>query len=394
MRVRLFELRLLAVALTALWAAAGFVVLLAYRPGGPWDLAVGLSAMLPLLVSVAAVVWPPLVTGGRGSAGVFWIGLVAGLLLVPSLAGVVGEVLAQHTTPLLPSFEVMYPWALALFATGLFSGLGMSRQLIAETGVGPKRLGATVAFAAASSLVIGSVFAGVSLADDLSLRDRPAAQSRFGPTDPALPLPRCEGPLKDAPGAVLEMHVAGDVDGRSIGTVDLTGVRSGSDVSWTAWVYSRDLFVEYGAVRSEGKAWTLRPGQGWTELPLAATNDDLVDETILAHALSPGNRATAEDRGFEYVEGARSRRCRVAVDGGTFAASFPQAAWLTGKAGLSTWRGEIDYWIFGDGAVGQVQGSVNGSSEAIIPNTLLATLNVTLIATDRGSSHRILPPRG
>jgi len=55
-RVRQFELRLLAVALTVLWAAGGGIVLIAYRPGGPVDLLVGVAASLPLLISVAAIV--------------------------------------------------------------------------------------------------------------------------------------------------------------------------------------------------------------------------------------------------------------------------------------------------------------------------------------------------
>ncbi|MGZ6273598.1 MAG: hypothetical protein ACXWM8_04845, partial [Candidatus Limnocylindrales bacterium] len=110
MRVRQFELRLLAVALTILWAAGGGVVLIAYRPGGPFDLLVGIAASLPLLVSVAAIVWPPLVRSDGGSAGVFWLGLVAGLLLLPSIAAVIGQVVEGGTQALVPSLEVVYPW--------------------------------------------------------------------------------------------------------------------------------------------------------------------------------------------------------------------------------------------------------------------------------------------
>lgn len=392
MRVRLFELRLLAVALSVLWAAAGGVVLIAYRPGGPWDLPVGISALLPLLVSVAAIVWPPLVTSNRGTAGVFWVGLIAGLLLIPSVAEVTAQVLAHRTTPLLPSAEVVYPWALALFATGLFSGLGISRQLIAEAGIGRRRLIVSIAFAFATSLAIGAVFTGVSLADNAALRDMPAAHSRFGPTDPALSPPRCDEPLRTAASATLEMHFGGDVDGRSIGTIDLQGARSGSDVSWTAWVYSRDLLVQYGAVRIGAAAWTLQPGQSWQPASASAMDGMLADATVMAQALTAGNRATAEDRGLEYVEGARARRCRVAVDGDTFAASFPQSVWLTGSASMKTWRGQIDYWVFGDGGVGQVQGSINGDAQGILAHGLQATVRVTLTATDRGQAVRIAPP--
>ena len=44
MRVRAFELRLIAVALVVCWSVAAGLVLLAYRPGGPLDLIVGLTA--------------------------------------------------------------------------------------------------------------------------------------------------------------------------------------------------------------------------------------------------------------------------------------------------------------------------------------------------------------
>lgn len=139
MRVRQFELRLLAVALTVLWAAGGGIVLIAYRPGGPLDLMVGVAASLPLVVSVAPIVWPPLVRSDRGSAGVFWLGLSAALLLLPSIAGVAGQVIAGGTQPLMPSLEVIYPWALALVATSLFAGLGISRQVINEIGLGRRQ---------------------------------------------------------------------------------------------------------------------------------------------------------------------------------------------------------------------------------------------------------------
>ena len=119
----------------------------------------------------------------------------------------------------------------------------------------------------------------------------------------------------------------------------------------------------------------------------------MVDATAAAQALSPGNRATAEDFGLEYVEGARARHCRVAIDGATFEASFPQVAWLVGDASLATWRGEIDYWVFGDGEVGMITGSVNGDAQDILPHGLLATVQIKLTATDRGQPVTISPPK-
>ncbi len=41
-----FELRLIAIALVVAWSVAAGLVLLAYRPGGPFDLVVGLTAMI------------------------------------------------------------------------------------------------------------------------------------------------------------------------------------------------------------------------------------------------------------------------------------------------------------------------------------------------------------
>jgi len=392
-RVRLFELRLLALALTVLWAAGGGIVLIAYRPGGPLDMLVGVTASLPLLVSVAPIVWPPLVRSDRGSAGVFWLGLVAGLLLIPSIASVAVQAEGHQSVALLPSAEVVYPWAIALLATSLFAGLGISRQLIAETGIGKRRLAASLAFALVTTTVIGGIFAGVSMADDAALRDNPAVHSRFGPTDASLTPPICGDPLKETPTAQLDLAVQGNVDSRSIGSVDLTGSRSGRDVSWTARVVRSDLFGQYGAVRTAGSAWWLEPGSGWKSVTPSSLDGELIDDTVRTQALSAGNRATAEDRGLEYVEGARARRCRVAIDGKTFAASFPQVKWLVGDASLETWRGQLDFWVFGDGEVGMVTGSLNGNAQAILTHGLMASVEIRLTATDRGDPVSITPPR-
>jgi hypothetical protein len=382
-RVRLFELRLLAVALTVLWAAGGGIVLVGYRPGGPVDLLVGIVASTPLLVSVAAIVWPPLVTSNRGSAGVFWLGILAGLLLIPSLGSITAQVIVGGTEPLLPSVEVIYPWALALLVTSFFAGLGISRQVISETGLGPKRVLTSAAIALAATATIGVLFASVSLVDDAAVRNRPQAYSPFGPTSASLTPTSCDAVIAEATTARLALEVWGDVDTRSVGTVTLTGSRRGRDIAWTAQV-SNGTVATYSVTRIGLDAWSRNPGGAWTTVGPKSLDGDLLDSNVLATALAPGNRVTAEDRGFEYVDGARARRCRVAVDGTTFEAAFPQVTWLTGTANLSTWRGEIDYWIFSDGEVGQLQGSVNGNAQEILPHGIQATIQVKLTATDRG----------
>jgi hypothetical protein len=127
-RVRAIELRILALVLVVLWAAAFVLVLVAYRPGGPVDLGVGLAAAGPILVAVAAVTWPPVAHGDRAFAATAWLGLAAVLLLVPSLAGIVGQLAGGGPQTLVPSAEAAYPWLLALIATGLFAGLGIARR--------------------------------------------------------------------------------------------------------------------------------------------------------------------------------------------------------------------------------------------------------------------------
>jgi hypothetical protein len=392
-RVRQFELRLLAVALTVLWAAGGGVVLIAYRPGGPVDLLVGVAASLPLLVSVASIVWPPLVRSDRGSAGIFWLGLLAGLLLVPSIASVASQVLQGGTEPLLPSLEVVYPWALALLATSLFAGFGISRQLIPEIGVGKKRLAASISFAVVATSIVGGIFAGVSLADNAALGNVPAAHSKFGPTAANLTPPQCSSPLATPKTGSLSFDLSANVDGRAVGTVSVIGSRSGSDMAWTAQVVRSDLFGQYGAVRIGSSAWAMSPGSSWAATNPTAIDSQALDLTVLSGVLSLENRATAEDHGLEYVEGARARHCRAAIDGSTFAVSFPQVKWLVGDASLATWRGEIDFWVFGDAEVGMVSGTVNGDAQGILPHGLQATVRVKMTAIDRGAPVTISPPQ-
>ncbi|HEY8818375.1 MAG TPA: hypothetical protein VIM25_06110, partial [Candidatus Limnocylindrales bacterium] len=116
MRVRRFELRLIGVALVACWSLAGALVLLAYRPGGPLDLLVGLLALTPIAIALAGVIWPPVARGDVAFPAIVWLGILAVLCLVPSIAGVVTQLLAFGSRTLLPSFEAGYPWLVALLA--------------------------------------------------------------------------------------------------------------------------------------------------------------------------------------------------------------------------------------------------------------------------------------
>jgi hypothetical protein len=65
---------------------------------------------------------------------------------------------------------------------------------------------------------------------------------------------------------------------------------------------------------------------------------------------------------------------------------------LVGPTDLHRWRGQLDYWVFLDGQLGQVAGSVNGEGFGIEPDALLGTIDVLLTATERGHDTVIYPP--
>ena len=95
---------------------------------------------------------------------------------------------------------------------------------------------------------------------------------------------------------------------------------------------------------------------------------------------------------MDVLEGARARRCRVAIDGATFVAAFPQVVWLVGGTDLHRWRGELDYWVFADGQLGQVIGSASGEAIGIDPDALIGEIAVNLTATERDRDLVVYPP--
>ncbi len=392
MRVRRFELRLLGIALVVCWSVAAGLVLLAYRPGGPFDLIVGLTAMTPIAIALAGVIWPPVARGNVAFPVIVWLGLIALLCLVPSIAGVVTQLLAYGSRTLLPSLEAAYPWLLALLATSLFSGFGIARRLQGGTALRRHRLLGGAAIALLVTVLSAAAFAAVAVANDMALRDAPVTASRFGPTSGGEQPPLCDEALAAGPTARLEVHMNATVDRRPFGSVDLAGQRADGDFRWLAYVASSRQLGQYGSARVANAAWTIAPGTGWRSVLPSQVDAGTVDLQALEVALTPEYRATSEDRGVEVIEGARARRCRVAVDGRIFSEAFPQAVWLVGPADLHRWRGQLDYWVFLDGQLGQVAGSVNGEALGIVPEALLGTIDVRLMATERGRDTLIYPP--
>jgi len=392
MRVRRFELRLIGVALVACWSLAGALVLLAYRPGGPLDLLVGLLALTPIAIALAGVIWPPVARGDVAFPAIVWLGILAVLCLVPSIAGVVTQLLAFGSRTLLPSFEAGYPWLVALLATSLFAGFGVAGRLEGGSAARRRRLLAGMGIAGLVTVLASVSFAAVAVANDIALRDTPVEASRFGPTTGAGQPPFCGESITAGPTARLELEMTASVDLRSVGSVELTGLRAHDDFRWLAYVATESQLGQYGAARVRGSAWATSPGTDWETADPATVAADTIDVQALAIALSSDLRATAEDRGVEVIEGARARRCRVAVDGRIFAAAFPESTWLVGAADLHRWRGQLDYWVFLDGQLGQVAGSANGEAAQIVPAALNGTINVRLTATERGRDTVIYPP--
>ena len=393
MRVRTFELRLIGVALVACWTLTAAFVLLAYRPGGPIDIVVGVLACVPLTIALAAVIWPPVTHGERSFPAMVWLGIGALLVLMPSMAGLLVQLRALGSQTLLPSPEAAYPWLVALAATSLFAGFGIARAILGQTAMRRRRLVRGILIATGLTALTSVLLGGAALANDIAMRDRTPVASRFGPTDPEAEPSLCTAPVAVGPAAELSLTMRGEVDLRPIGSVELSGSRSGDDYRWLAYVAGDRELATYGRSRVDGADWQYGPDRGWRETDEPEPDRFAVDRAVLDSALSEGFRATAEDRGIEVIEGARARRCRVAVDGDTFVKAFPQVRFLVGDADLHRWRGQLDYWVFLDGQLGQVAGSVNGDSAGIQADTLLGTVELLLTATDRTQDVVIYPPR-
>ncbi len=392
MRVRRFELRLLAGILTIAWAAAAVLVLVGYRPGGPADLLVGLAAIPAVIVAGLALAWPPVARGDRAFAVVAWLGIGAALLLTPSILALVEQLTSGGPQTLLPSVEAGYPWLLAMAGTALFAGLGVARRILGESSLRRPRLTLGSGIAAGLLLVAAVPFATAAIANDRAVRDRPAASSPYGPTDPELEPPPCDGPLAAGTTARVRLELRSTVDQRAAGWGEAEGVRDGSDVRWSGFAASGIVLGPHGVVRRGDQGWVLAPGSGWTPVDPASLDPSLLDLNVVATALTAGNRVAAEDRGTDLVEGALARRCRIAVDGPTFRAAFPQIDWLVDPEAVERWRGELDYWVFADSQLGRLDGYLNGEGAAMTPAGVLGTIRVTLDATRRGEPVSIPRP--
>jgi hypothetical protein len=61
---------------------------------------------------------------------------------------------------------------------------------------------------------------------------------------------------------------------------------------------------------------------------------------------------------------------------------------------LRHWRGELDYWVFTDGELGRLSGSLSGPASGIVDGGLQTRVRVTMIAIERDRAHKIVSPTG
>lgn len=385
-------MRLLAVGLTALWAATCFLVLVGYRPGGPADLLVGVALIVPAGVAATAVVWPPVARGQRTFRIISALAVGTGLILVPSLASLWRQIADRGLQTLLPSPEAAYPWAIAILGTSLFTGLGLARRVLGPGARRRTRLTAALGTGLGIGLITATLVASVAVANDLALAGKPAGSSRFGPTDSTRLPPTCDAVITIGSSASLEIVLSGTIDGRSIGGATVRGARAGDNFAWTSEIASvRELGLG-GAALVGAQGWLREPGSAWNRVPATAVEGESLDAAVLREGLDTDARAAAEDLGISYVEGAEARHCRVAIDGSTFRLAFPQVRWMAGDTDLHRWRGELDYWVFTDDQLGVADAWIAGEGFELQPGAVQARLEADLTATYRGSSITVAPP--
>lgn len=289
-RVRRLGLRLIGLALVGAWGLAAALVLLAYRPGGPLDVVVGLTLLLPLAIAVAGIVWPPLARREVTHALIVALGLGTLLVLLPSIGLVLNQLQALGSQTLMPSLEAAYPWLLALTGTSLFAGFGQARRMIGGAARRRKRLRLGVAIAAALTVLAGTAFGGAAIANEVILRDinGPSVISRFGPTQLGTDIepPPCHGALVTGRTSRVAARLVGSIDGRQGGTVDLVGHRAGLDFRWLAYVATNRELGQYGQARRGAEAWIRTPARGWQRAESSLVTDSTLDLQAIRRALS------------------------------------------------------------------------------------------------------------
>jgi hypothetical protein len=372
------QMRLLAVVLVVLWAATAIAVAAAYRPGGPIDIIVVLACFLPVLVAAIGLEWPPNAERHRHRVALVWIWFAAVLLAIPVLYGVASTLAGGGPQNLVPSFEAAYAGLLAMFSMSFFSVIGFVHQRRGAVVFERTSTLWTAGLALLLSFAIAGAFGLVALINDQDLRREEPLASRYGPVDPDLVPPLCDEPVTLGTNATITIEAQSSEDDRPRGTARLDGQRGGLDEVWGGSWWGPDGTGEAAYLRVGQLAWLNEdsddpeaPGTTWRDV--APGLFGLADPAALTmdgppHAIVSGPRGSIvpEDLGLEVLEGARARHCRTFINGSTALATFLPLRWLlhddvaTLSSGLDDWRGELDWWVFGDGELGAASVEVSG----------------------------------
>jgi len=405
MTERSLALRSLAALLLLLWVILAVAILVAYRPGGPADVLVGATAAIPALVVAGALLWPPTGLDGCVRYAPIWLGLASALLIAPLLLLVLEALLAGGRQTLLPSLEVAYAAVLAFGTSCAFTALGIAGRLVPDRRLQSSRLITAAGIGSGLTLLGTLAFGGVAIANEQRLRERAAPVSVWGPTDPELLPPSCHEPARLGPTAGVTIEATGSIDGEQVAQATILGERSGTSERWTGDLQGR---FGQGELRYDSYGqrvmWSVDGGDAEPRPPdfLEALGGSglTLDGPVLAAVSGPeGEPGTvAEDLGFDLFDGATARHCRRAIDGNTALNAVPALRWIAGQEleerseALGEWRGEIDWWVFGDGQLGRAVVTVSGYPGEAFPATgVSAMLEAELSATHRGSEPPIPP---
>jgi hypothetical protein len=407
-------MRALAIGLVALWAATAVAVAAAYRPGGPLDLIVILVSAVPVLVALAGTVWPPAAASHRDRVAVVWVWIAAVLFGIPVVYGVARSLTSDGPQNLAPSAEAAYAAVLAFFSMAVFSVTGFVHHQRRETVFERRAAVLTALLAGLLTTAVGAQFVLVALINEASLTDGPSLGSRFGPVDVDLVPPFCDDPVALGANAVVSVRAASRLDDEVRGRALLTGRRRGSDEAWRGSWSGPDGAGEAHYLRLGRQAWlderddatsAAGPGIRWQEVPpdpFGMASEDHLTMDGPPHALVdvPRGSIVPEDLGIEVIEGASARHCRMFVDGPTALSAFLPLRWVLGggqppgTADVGRWRGQMDWWVFGDGELGRASVEVSGSSAdtAWQGSGVRAILEAELEAVDRDRPATITVP--
>lgn len=406
------QMRILAAALTALWAATAVAVAAAYRPGGPLDIFVAVVCFGPAVVAAAGLSMPALPGSHRSKVALVWIWIGAVLLAIPVLYGVASTLAAGGPQNLVPSAEAAYAGLLAVSVMTVFSVTGSVHGRRGAVVFERRAAVLTVGLAALITAVLGVAFGLVAIINDQALRQEELPRSSYGPTDPDLVPPFCDEPVALGPFAVITISARSSLDDEARGTALLSGERRGIDESWRGSWSGPDgegttayLRIGRQAWLNEGGEEPAAPDAAWQETrpnPFALAGHErlTMDGPVHARVAVPRGSIVAEDLGLEVIEGARARHCRTFMDGAAALSTFLPLRWLLldshdqDAADVPRWRGEMDWWVFGDGELGRARVEISGSraDTSWDATGVRAVLEAELEAVERDQAIHISAP--